>query len=233
MSAAPTGADETDRMGIIHHHQRVKLVSQIANALQIGDHAIHRKDAVGSDKDMTRIGRARLFQPRTQLRHIVIGVAVTARLAKANAVNDGGVIQRIGNDRILRPQQRFKQAAIGVEAGRIENGVFHAEKIGQALLQLFMDILRAADKTHRSHAETVAIHALLRRQHQRRMVGQSQVVIGAEVDHVLARADADIGLLRRGDDTFLFKQAFLLRHCQLFIDLTIKICRHFYSPLPS
>ena len=52
----------TDGVGVIDHHQRIVFIRQVANALQVGDHAIHREHAVGGDQHMARAGFTRLFQ---------------------------------------------------------------------------------------------------------------------------------------------------------------------------
>ena len=173
MRAATGRADKAHRMGVIYHHQRIELVGEIADAAQVGDHPVHREDAVGGDKNMARAFLPRLNQTGAQRLHIVIGVAIALRLAEPYAVDNRSVIERVGNNRVFRVEQRFKQAAVGIEAGGIENGILHAEKRRQLFLQLLMRVLRAADKAHRCHAETVRFHALFRRLNQRRMVCQA------------------------------------------------------------
>jgi hypothetical protein len=41
MGAASGRTDKAHRMRIIDHYQRIELIRQIADSLQIGDHAIH------------------------------------------------------------------------------------------------------------------------------------------------------------------------------------------------
>ncbi len=53
----------------------------------------------------------------------------------------------------------------------------------------------------------MAVHAGFRRGNQFRVVRQTQIVIGAEVNHV-AVADGNVRLLRRGDDALFFEQPF-------------------------
>ena len=48
--------------------------------------------------------------------HVAVRVTVPLCLAKANAVNDGGVIQCVRYDGVFRPEQGFKQSAVGIEA---------------------------------------------------------------------------------------------------------------------
>ncbi|SPX45653.1 Uncharacterised protein [Klebsiella pneumoniae] len=207
VGAAAVFADEADGVGVIDHHQRIVFIRQVANALQVGDHAIHREHAVGGDQHVTRAGLASFFQTRLQLLHIVVGIAEALRFTQTHAVDDRGMVQGVGDNGVFRAEQRFKQAAVGVETGGVEDRVFHTEEIGQLLLQLLMRILGAADEAYRGHPETVAVHAGFRRGNQFRVVRQTQIVIGAEVNHV-AVADGNVRLLRRGDDALFFEQPF-------------------------
>jgi len=46
------------------------------------------------------------------------------------------MVQRVGNDRVVLAEQRLEQATVGIEAGRVQDGVLLAEEIGDLLLQL-------------------------------------------------------------------------------------------------
>ena len=118
---------ETNRMGIIHHHQRAILIGQITEGGQIGDVAIHRKHPIGGDHFKTTAGG--FFQLCFQVGHVVVFVAVPLRFAQPDAINDTRMIQLIGNNRIGLAQQGLEQSAIGIEAGGIKNGVLGAEKL--------------------------------------------------------------------------------------------------------
>ena len=122
----PFCAHEADGVRIVHHHHRVVLVGQIADLAQGRDVAVHGKHAVGGDQAEARALRG--LQLRFQIRHVAVLVAKALGLAQPDAVDDGGVIQLVGNHGVFGAKQRFKQSAVGVEAGRIENGVFRAEK---------------------------------------------------------------------------------------------------------
>ena len=98
-------------------------------------------------------------------------------------------------------EQRLEHAAVRVETRGIENRIFRAEIVGDRALQLLMDILRAADETHRRHAVASAVHGPLGRLDQTGMVRKPQIVVGAEIQHGAAR-DFDLGTLRRGDHPF-------------------------------
>ena len=117
MGAATVFADKANRVRVIHHHQRVVFIRQIAHAFQVGNHTVHGEHAVGGDQDVAGTGFTGLFQAGFQLNHVVVGVAETLRFTQANTVDDGGVVQGVGDNRIFCAEQGFKQTAVGVEAG--------------------------------------------------------------------------------------------------------------------
>ena len=76
-----------------------------------------------------------------------------------------------------------------------------------------MHFLRAADEAHRGHAVAVAVERLLRRLDELRVVGEAEIVVGAEVDDFDARPhplDRDMRALGRQDRAFVLGQAFAL-----------------------
>jgi hypothetical protein len=162
---------------------------------------------------MASAGFASLFQTRFQLLHVVVGIAETLRFTQTYAVDDRGMVQGIGNNRIFRAQQSFEQTAVGIETGGIQDRIFHTEELSEFLFKLLVAVLRTADKTYRGHAEAVAVHPRFRGGNQFRMVGQTQVVIGAEVNDMASIRHGDISLLGRRDNAFFFKQPF--RTCGL------------------
>ena len=67
-------------------------------------------------------------------------------------------------------------------------------------------VLRAADEAHRGHAVAVAVERLLGGLDQPRMIGQAEIVVGAEVQH-LAAANLYRRRLGRAYDAFALVQA--------------------------
>ena len=125
----------------------------------------------------------------------------------------------VGNDRVLLAEQRFEHAAIGVETGGEQDGVVHAQKGGELLLQRQMKVLRAADEPHRGHAEAMAVERGFGGGDQARMIGEAEVIVGAEIEQLDAAAvmaagagrgvfrDDDAAALRRGNRPLAFPKA--------------------------
>ena len=183
-------------MAFVDHHQRVVFVGERADLFQLGDMAVHREHAVGDDEP--EAGVRRRFQAGLQFVHVGVGVAVALRLAQPHAVDDRGVVERIGNDGVALVQQRLEHAAVGVETGGEQDGVVLVEMRGDLALQRAMLVLRAADEAHRGHAEAVGVERLARRRDHLGMIGEAEIVVGAEIDH-LAPGDADAAALRALD----------------------------------
>ena len=208
----PLLADEADGVAVVDHHHGVVFLGEVADALEVGDDAVHREDAVGGDQPEARVGR--FLQPRLEIGHVVVGVAVAPRLAEPHAVDDRGVVQRVRDDRVLLAEQRLEQPAIGVEAGAVEDRVLHAEKRGDLRLELLVLLLRAADEAHRGHAVAVAVERVLGGVAQFLIVGEAEIVVGAEIQH-LAAADLDLGRLGRGDHPLGFVEPGRLQPVEL------------------
>ena len=80
-----------------------------------------------------------------------------------------------------RVEQRLEDAAVGVEAGAVQDRVLLAEEGGQPRLELLVHLLGAADEADRGHAEAPAVERLLGGGDDLGVVGQAEVVVGAEV----------------------------------------------------
>ena len=182
--AAAVGADEAGGVRIVHHDQRPVPIGQVTDIFEFRDGAIHREHAVG--RDQTHSGILRVLQGLLELIHVVVGIAQPASLAEANSIDDAGVVQGVADDGILIVQQRFKETAVGVEAGRIQNRVLHRQVGTQALLEFAVNALRSADEANRGHAVAVAGERIVRGRDHRRVIGEPEIIVGAEVDHLAA-----------------------------------------------
>src|SRR5699024_9095089 len=141
--------------------------------------------AVGGDEQLLAAGSQGGLQAAAEIFHVGVLVAVPLGFAQPHTVNDGGVGQLVGDDCILRLQEGFEQTAVGIKAGGVQNGGLHAGEGGDFLLQLLVDGLGAADKPDGGEAEAPLVIAVLGGGNQLRVVGKTQIVVGAQVYHGL------------------------------------------------
>ena len=197
--AAACSADETCGVRVVDHDQSAELVSQIADALQVGNVAVHGEDAVCSDQLDAAI--LSLFQLSAQIFHVVVLVTESLSLAETDAVDDGGVVQLVGDDCIIGTEQCLEQTGVSVEAGCVQDGVICTQEVGDCLLQVLVDLLCAADETDGGQTEAPVVVAVLSSFDQSGVVGQAQVVVGAHVDNALSLCCIDTALLLCCDDS--------------------------------
>ena len=139
-------AHETNSMGIVHHDQRIIFIRQITDSLEIGNNAVHGENSVSSDH--LDAGAFGLFQAAAQIIHVVVFIAEALCFAETNAIDNAGMIELIRDDGIFRSEQGLEKTAVRIEAGAVKNGIIHAQEITDLFLQVFMQLLRSADKTY-------------------------------------------------------------------------------------
>ena len=74
--------------------------------------------------------------------------------------------------------------------------------IGDPGLELAMEVARPANEPHRRHAEAMGLHGGLCRFDQGWMIGEPQIIVGAEIKHLVTDTiadDLDMSVLRRND----------------------------------
>ncbi len=185
--------------------KRAVLVRKIADAPELRERSVHRKNPVGGDHPHACVRR--IFEALLEFIQIIVRVAQPPRLAEADAVDDARVIERIADDRILFVEQSFEQSAIRVETRRIQNRILRRQERAEPLFELAMHDLRAADETNRRDAVAVLVERPMRRIHDGRVVGESQVIVRAQIDQFAAVGQADHGALRGSDDALALQQA--------------------------
>ena len=221
--AVTRGAHNAGRVALVHHDEGVILFGQIAYLVHRGYVAVHREDAVGhDDAEALCLG---LLQATFQVGHVGVGVAVALGLAQAHAVDDGGVVEGVRDDGVVGREQGLKHAAVGIEASGVENGVLGLEIVGDGGFELFVHVLRATDEANRRHTVTAAVHHVLGRLNEARMVGKAQIVVGAEVEHLLA-GHLDGSLLRPLYEAFGLVEAGFLDLLQLVLKVCLKFSVH-------
>ena len=124
------------------------------------------------------------------------------------------MVEGIGDDGIVGREQGLEHTAVGIKAGSVENGVLGLEVVGDGCFEFFVHILCAADEAHGRHTIAAAVHHVLGSLYEARMVGEAEVVVGAEVEHFLS-LHLDGSLLRAFDEAFVLVEAGFLDGGQL------------------
>jgi hypothetical protein len=201
---ASVRADEPAGVRIVDHDQRAVAIGQIADLPEPRDDAVHREYAVGDDQAGACIRR--FLEPGLELVEVVVGVAQPARLAEPDTVDDARVVQCIADDRVVLIDDRLEEPAVGVETRRIEDRVLETGKRAEPGLEFLVHRLCSADEAHRGHAVAVAIQCPMRGLAQRRVIGQAEIVVRAQVDDLAAILQAHNGLLRGRQHAFRLEE---------------------------
>ena len=215
-------------MALVNHYHSIVLVGQLVDFVERADIAVHRKDAVcDDDTEAVLLGS---FELLFEISHVGIGIAITLGLAEAHAVDDGSVGQSVTDDSILFRQQGLENAAVSIEAGSVEDGVLGAKEFGNLTFKLLMEILAASDEADRSHTIAAGIHAFLGGFDKLRIVGQTEVVIGTEVEALLT-LNHNLGTLGALDNAFMFVKTSGFDVGQLCLKMLLKLSIHDYNIL--
>ena len=116
-------------MALVYHDQGVVLVGQIANLVQLGHVAVHRKHPVGNNNFTADSCRVSSLELHFEVGHVVVGIAISLGLAEADPVNNRGVVEAVADDGVLLAEKGLKKSAVGVESGRVQNSVFGVQKL--------------------------------------------------------------------------------------------------------
>ena len=222
VGAAAGFAQKSAAVALVHHHQGLVLIGQVADFVELRNRAIHRKRAVGDDNAVARaLGRG-VLQLLFEVGHVVVQVAVALGLAQAHPVDDAGVVEGVRNNGVALIKERLKHAAVGIEGRRVEDGVLGAQKLGQPGFQFLVNVLGAADEAHRAEAVAVAVDGSLGGRNHFGMRAEAQVVIGAKVEHVAGFLGIDFGPLGRGNHALFLIKAGVFYFLQRLLKVSLK-----------
>ncbi len=186
--------------------------------------AVHREDAVG--RDHPGVGALRLHEPRFELAEVAVRVPESRGLAESDPIDDRRVIERVGDDRVFGAEQRFEKAAVRVETGAEQDRVVRAEELRQALLELLVQRLGAADEAHRRHPEAPSLERVARGLDHRRVIGEPEVVVRTEVEELAHALDLDVRRLRRLEHELTLVEASLPQSVEFLYKLLLERSVH-------
>ena len=85
-----------------------------------------------------------------------------------------------------------------------------------------MDVLCATNEADARHPEAVRVEGFFRGGDQRGMIGQTEIIVRAQIEDAATAGDFDLRVLRAGDDSFGFVETlrpdFRKRGCELLIE---------------
>jgi hypothetical protein len=120
-----------------------------------------------------------------EIGHVPIEIAQASGLAQPDAVDDARMVELVGDHSILRAQESLEEATVRVEAGGVQDRILGTEELGEPALQLLVNLGSAADEAYGCHAEPPALQRLLGGRDHDRVIGQTEVIIGTEVEQLL------------------------------------------------
>ncbi len=102
---------------------------------------------------------------------------------------------------------------------------------GEPALELLVNLLGTADEAHARHAVAPSVERLLRRGDDTRVVGETEVVVRAEIEDLPAVRHLDGGLLRRDYDALGLEEARRTDLLQLGVKLVADLSEHRGPPI--
>ena len=220
---AARGTYYAGRVALVYHHKGVVFFGQVADFVHRSHIAVHGEHSVGADDAETLC--LSFLQAAFEVGHVGIGIAIAHGLAKAHTVDDGSVVERVADDGIVGREQGLKHTAVGIEASGIENGVFGLKVVADGGLELLVDVGRAANEAHTRHAEAAGVHGIFGSLDEAGIVRQTQIVVGAEVEHCFA-AHFDGSLLGAFDEALFLVEAGFAKVFQLLLEVFLKFSVH-------
>ncbi len=176
-------------VAVVDHHERSEPIGDLADRGQVGEVAVHAEDPVGHDHRVAGACVGGLAEFRLEVRHVPGGEPVPPGLAQPDAVDDRRVVQRIGDHGVLGAEQWFEDRPVRIETGGEQDRVVGTDVVRDVGLHDPMEVERAADESDRGHAVAVPLDRLVSRRHDLGVVGEAQVVVGAEIHHLAHPGD--------------------------------------------
>jgi hypothetical protein len=179
--AAPLRAENAGSVGIVHNQAGVVFLLQRHDLLQQPDVAVHAVDAVDDDRSR-RVFLSRAPENALQVLHVVVPEEKELRAARLRAHKQAGVGPLVENGQVAGAGQGQQRAHHRHHsAGERDRGLTSLEQRNLPL-QIEMS-LGGAGQQPRAHGRSnaVSLHDLHHVRTHLRMHGQSQVVVGAEL----------------------------------------------------
>jgi hypothetical protein len=194
--AAAVLAEDAQAVGVVHHEPGTVAVLELDDLGQRRNVALHREHTVDHD-DLALVGR-RGGELLGEIFHVVVAVLVAAPEAEAAAVDDARVVEAIEKGDVVALEQARQHTEIDLVAGGEGQHRFAAHELRQALLELYVDVERTVEEARSGTTRAVHGEAGGRGFFYSGVVGEAEVVVGAQHHELLALVDHH-GILGRRD----------------------------------
>ena len=183
--AAAGLAHRAERMGLVDVEHRVMLLLDVDEARQVGVVAVHAVDALDRDEHAA-VAVADAREEHVERAPVVVGEPAAGGAGEPRALENRVVGQDVVDDEVARAHQVPDGRDVGRVPGDEDDRRGRAEKCGERVLEVAMDLLFAGDEAARARAGAVTIDRVLGCRDDRRVVRHPDVVVGAEIGQHLA-----------------------------------------------
>ena len=136
-----------------------------------------------------------LLQQLLAVGHILVAENLDGGPRKPRAVNDAGVVQLVGEDEVLFAENRAHRAGVGRKAALEDHAGLNIFEARNLLFELHVDAHGSGDGAHRARAHAEGPRGRDGRFNQLGVVGQAEIVVAGQVDHLAAVVVANRRLL--------------------------------------
>ncbi len=177
---------EAGGVGIVDHQHRPVPFAGAGDVRHRRKVALHREDGVGHHEPAAGVDRA---ECPFQVGHVGVPVDGDPGPREPAPVDDARMVQLVREDGVLPSGQRRDRAGVGQVAGREDDRVLASLQPGQRRLQAPVRFAGARHEPGGAAARTPPSGGGRSRPAKARIGGETQVVVGAELDHPPAPHD--------------------------------------------
>ena len=161
---------------------------------QRADVAVHGEDAVGDEQLVAGLVLD-FVEQLFGVGDVFVAEDLDLGARQPGAVDDAGVVELVGDDEVFFAEDGRDRARVGGEAGLEDDAGFDVLEARDLFFQLHVDLHGAGDGAHRARADAEFLRRFERGFAQLGMGGQAEIIVGGEVDDLLAVEGADRRLL--------------------------------------
>ena len=193
-AAAAVAAEDAGGVGVVDHHDGAVFFGECGELVDGADVAVHGEDAVG-DEELVAGLVLDFLEELFGVGDVFVAEDFDFGAGEACAVDDAGVVELVGEDEVFFAEDGGDGAGVGGEAGLEDDAGFDAFEGGDLFFELHVDAHGAGDGADGSGAYAVFFRGGDGGFAELGVIAEAEVVVGGEVDDLLAVVGADGGLL--------------------------------------